>query len=115
METIDLGRRISPLGVPEGTPVYDPGGRRIGVVDHVSQWQGIFDGLVVHTVPLPGQHVFAAHDQIEGAYERGVRLAVGRDELHAIEKPRRQRPLGDESRLEAALRRAWDWIHRPPG
>lgn len=113
METIDLGRAISPLGVAEGTPVYDPEGRRVGVVDEVSQWQGIFDGLVVHTVPLPGRHVFAAHDQLAGVYERGVRLAAGRDELREIERPRRGRPLGDESRLEAALRRAWDRLHPP--
>jgi hypothetical protein len=45
--------------------------------------------------------------------ERGVRLAVGRDELHELDehagRPRREdgRP---ESRAEAALRKAWDWL-----
>lgn len=74
----------------------------------------IFEGLVVHTTPLPGRHLFADADEVAELRERGVRLKVPRDALHEPD-PARRRPLSRrdepvESPLEARLRRAWDWL-----
>ena len=104
----DLGPPIAYTVLEEGTPVYDKRGERIGVVDHVlaDMQLDIFEGVVVHTLALPGRHVFADVDQIAELHERGVLLSVERDELH---EPRDEsgedRP---DSPLEARLRRAWD-------
>jgi hypothetical protein len=113
----DLGRPVAYLVLAEGTPVYEPGGERIGVVDHVlaDELEDIFHGIVVHTHPLPGRHLYADADQIAGLYERGVVLAVGRDALHEPKEPERPRVRADgtvvaESPLEARLRRVWDWF-----
>jgi sporulation protein YlmC with PRC-barrel domain len=111
-----LGPPISPLALADGTPVYDRAGERIGVVDHVmsDERSGIFEGLIVHTRPLPGRHVYAHHDQIAAVHERGVVLAVEREDLHEIEERRRHRDRSvepPEPRLEAILRRAWDWVN----
>jgi hypothetical protein len=112
----DLGRPVAYTAVRDGTPVYDPTGTRVGVVEHVvaDDAVDIFEGLVVHTVPLPGEHLFADAHQIAGLHERGVRLAVRRDALHNP-NPARPRPVSRreepvESPLEARLRRAWDWL-----
>jgi hypothetical protein len=109
----DLGPPIAYTAVAEGTPVFDKDGERVGVVDHVVADFGldIFDGVLVHTLPLPGRHRFADVEQIAAMHERGVVLSVGRDELY--EPPGRRRPDDDdspESPLEARLRRAWDWL-----
>jgi uncharacterized protein YrrD len=111
----DLGRPIAYLAVDDGTPVYDRSGERIGVVDHVlTERDGrIFEGLIVHTLPLPGRHVFANHDQIAELRERGVVLSVQRDALPEVRDPSSRRAGPGETRdgrLEGALRRAWDWI-----
>ncbi|HEY0449171.1 PRC-barrel domain containing protein [Actinophytocola sp.] len=115
----DLGRPIAYTVLREGTPVHDPAGARVGVVEHVvaDDVADIFEGLVVHTVPLPGRHLFADADQIAALHERGVLLAVPREELHDPD-PARPRPEREdepeeepvESPLEARLRRAWDWL-----
>ena len=112
----DLGPPIAYTGLQEGTPVYDRNGERIGVVDHVlaDMQLDIFEGVIVHTLPLPGHHLFADVEQIAELHERGVLLSVGRDELH--EPPdestasKSHDGTGAESPLEARLRRAWDWI-----
>jgi uncharacterized protein YrrD len=111
----DLGAPVSHLVLKDGVPVYDPGGERIGVVDQViaDEITGIFEGLVIHTLPLPGRHVFASYDQIRELHERGVLLAVGPGELHELdEESARRRAAGEapESPLQAALRKAWDWL-----
>jgi hypothetical protein len=113
----DLGAPVAYLAVKEGIPVFDPDGNRIGVVEHVvaDEPTDIFHGLVVHTLPLPGRHLYADADQIAELHERGVLPSVGRDELRQPTEQsaaHRQRSPGDppESRLEAGLRRAWDWI-----
>lgn len=111
----DLGRPIAYLALDEGTAVYDVAGEKIGVVDGtVGDMQAdIFDGVIVHTRPLPGDDLFADLDQIEGLYEHGVRLKVTRDELHmppSEEARRRREQQRDESPLEARMRRAWDWL-----
>jgi hypothetical protein len=80
---MDLGPRIAFSALVEGTPVYDPSGRRVGVVDEVlvEPPGGIFEGVVVHTLPLPGRHLHALPDQIAGIHRRGVLLSVGADDL----------------------------------
>jgi uncharacterized protein YrrD len=111
----DLGPPVSALVLKDGTPVYDRTGERIGVVDHVmlDEVSGIFEGLVVHTLPLPGRHVYAHHDQIAEVHERGVVLSVPRQELHELDRERARRAHSDDTAeppLEAILRRAWDWV-----
>jgi hypothetical protein len=67
----------------------------------------------VHTLPLPGRHLFADADQIAALHERGVLLSVDRDELHdPSQKAARQTNPSNpvDSPLQARLRRAWDWI-----
>ena len=116
-DRLDLGRPIAYLVLAEGTAVYDRDGERIGVVDHVlaDDREDIFHGIVVHTVPLPGEHRYADADQVAALHERGVLLAVGREALHEPREPRPARvttagSVPAESPLEARLRRVWDWI-----
>jgi hypothetical protein len=113
----DLGRPVAYPAITDGTPVYEPGGDRIGVVDEVvaDERDDIFHGIVLHTVPLPGRHLYADADQIAGLYEHGVLLAVRRNSLRPPERRRRGREhdaaaATGENRLEATLRHAWDWI-----
>ena len=88
----DLGPPIAYTVLEEGTPVYDRNGKRIGVVDHVlaDMQLDIFEGVIVHTLPLPGRHLFADVEQIAELHERGVLLSVERDDLH--EPPERPPP-----------------------
>jgi hypothetical protein len=108
----ELGPPIAFRAVREGTPVYDRDGRRIGVVERVvaDEVLDIFEGLIVHTEPLPGRHLFASVDQIAELRERGALLSVRREQLHAPEpRPRSRRsdaPL--DGSLRALLRRTWD-------
>src|SRR4051794_24629964 len=106
----DLGQAIAWTGLVEGTPVYDPDGRRIGVVEWVEAPMDIFEGVVIHTRPLPGRHRFARHDQIAELRERGVVLSVGADEREDADQRSRPpaRPRAPEPTWEARLRRAWD-------
>jgi hypothetical protein len=112
----DLGEPVSHLALEDGVPVYDRGGESFGVVEHVlaDEATGIFEGLIIHARPVvPGRHLFASHEQIEELRERGVRLAVRRDELYDLDeasRARRAREDRPESPLEAALRKAWDWL-----
>ncbi len=99
----DLGPPIAYTVLEEGTPVYDLHGERIGVVEHVlgDFSLDIFDGLIVHTQPFPGRHLFADAEQISEIHERGVVLSVDRGDLHE-----------PSEKSEPTLRRAWDWITR---
>jgi uncharacterized protein YrrD len=111
----DLGAPVSHLVLAEGVPVYDRGGHRMGVVDHVmaDDLTGIFEGLIIHTLPLPGRHVYAHFKQIAELRERGVLLSVDADALHELSESsaRRRGPQrARESPLHAALRKAWDWL-----
>jgi len=110
----DLGPPIAYLAVRDGTPVFDRSGQRVGVVEHVlaDLDLDIFHGIIVHTRPLPGRHLYADADQIAELHERGVVLAVERDDLHEPSAAS-ARPAADgheETPLEARIRRAWDWI-----
>jgi hypothetical protein len=113
----DLGLPIAYTALPEDTPVYDRAGNRIGVVEQVlaDEPVDIFHGLIIHTLPLPGRHLFADPDQISELHERGVVLSVTGDDLH---EPRDEpKPAAGDDRpvdevLQAGLRRAWDWLRR---
>lgn len=106
-----LGPAIAYLAVKDGTPVYDREGSRVGVVEHVMAVGGIFGGIIIHTYPLPGRHLYADAGQIAELRERGVLLSVDREQLHdpRRESARRLRG-GPEASLEARVRHAWDWI-----
>ena len=113
----DLGPPIAYVTLAEGTPVYDRRGERVGVVEHVlaDEQHDIFEGLIVHTLPLPGRHVFADAEQIAELHERGALLSVDGDALPEPPGERdRARETGEgedvESPLQARLRRAWDWL-----
>ncbi len=109
----DLGAPVAYTGIADGTPVLDRNGERIGVAEHVMAdlELDIFHGLIIHTTPLPGRHMYADADQIADLYERGVVLSVERDELHELTQESRQiARRSDETPLEARIRRAWDWI-----
>jgi uncharacterized protein YrrD len=111
----DLGPPIAYTVLEDGTPVYDRNGERIGVVDNVMGdiQLDIFEGVIIHTRPLPGRHLFADVEQIAELHERGVLLAVERDDLHEPPEKsatRKREDAGVESPLEARLRRAWDWL-----
>jgi PRC-barrel domain len=112
----DLGAPVSYLALPDGVPVFDRDGARVGVVDHIliDDVTGIFEGVIIHTRPVvPGRHLFASHEQIAELRERGVRLAVDRDDLYELGQPGPRGRLHDraaESAVETALRKAWDWI-----
>ena len=118
MDPQDLGDLVAYTAIADGTPVYDPQGRQIGVAEHVMEVGGIFAGVIVHTHPLPGRHLFADMDQIAEIHERGVVLSVTQRELHAPEQESRRGGAGAgaaESPLHRRLRRAWDWLvtHAP--
>ncbi|HEX3801980.1 MAG TPA: hypothetical protein VHV75_03990 [Solirubrobacteraceae bacterium] len=105
----DLGNLVAYTAIADGTPVYDNRGRRIGAVEYVMDVGGIFEGVLVHTYPLPGRHLYADADQIAEIHERGVVLSVTERELHTPQQEsRRGRPR--KSPLEARLRRTWDWL-----
>jgi hypothetical protein len=114
--TQQLGQPIAWTAIDEGMPVYDPHGKVVGVAEHIvgDPALDIFDGILVHTRPLPGHHRFADLDQIADLRERGIVLAVERDQLHEPPGRRRdedRRESTAESPLEARLRRAWDWLN----
>jgi hypothetical protein len=111
----EIGRPIAYLALEEGTPVYDRIGDRIGVVEHVlaDEPMDIFHGLIIHTLPLPGRHLFADADQVAELHERGALLSVEQDRLHEPSRPSATPRADDspvENPLQARLRRAWDWI-----
>lgn len=114
----DVGRPIAYLVLKDGTPVFDRYGERVGVVRHVlaDEDLDIFHGLIIHTLPLFGRHLFADADQITELRERGVLLSVGRAALHQPRTDgRAARTAGQdrvETTLQARLRRAWEWLDR---
>jgi hypothetical protein len=107
----DLGQHVAWRALDEGTPVYDRHRESVGVVEHVLAPGEIFEGVVIHTRPLPGRHLVAEHDQIAAIHERGVVLSVGRNELREPDNRSRPRPRSaHEPRWQAQLRHAWDWL-----
>jgi uncharacterized protein YrrD len=110
----DLGPPVSYLVLSEGTPVFDRRGTRVGVVDEVvaDMALDVFEGLVVHTEPLPGRHLFATAEQVDEMHERGVLLSVQRDALRPYRPgdSRHDREAPADGTLHALLRRAVDRI-----
>lgn len=110
VSSAELGDPVAYTALTDGTPVYDPGRNRIGVVEQVVADAGIFEGLVVHTYPLPGRHVYVRPEQIAEMREHGVLLSVPRDQLpSAVQDRGRRRRRPRAKAIEAGLRRAWDW------
>jgi uncharacterized protein YrrD len=113
---VDLGPPIAFIALREGTPVYDAQRKRIGVVEEVvaDEHAAIFEGVVVHTLPLPGRHLVADADQIAALHERGVLLSVERSALRRSSGGARRSGAEDqlEHPVQAALRRVWDRITR---
>lgn len=114
----DLGAKIAFTAVREGSPVYDTRDKRVGVVEEVlaDSHAGIFEGILIHTLPLPGRHVVAGADQIGGLHEKGVVLSV---EATVLRQARKQGHAPSDSRepalerpLQAKLRHVWDRITR---
>jgi uncharacterized protein YrrD len=113
----DLGAKIAFTAVREGTPVYDVGRARVGVVDEViaDGTAGIFKGIIIHTAPLPGRHLMADVDQIDALHERGVLLSVERSALGAERRHAANTANADpalEPPIHAVLRRIWDRMTR---
>ncbi|HEY2763633.1 MAG TPA: PRC-barrel domain-containing protein [Pseudonocardiaceae bacterium] len=111
----ELGRPVAYPALQDGTPVYDRTGQRVGVVEHVvaDEPTDIFEGLIVHTLPLPGRHLFADRDQIAALHERRVLLSVDRDKLHDQSQKSTRQTNSDnhlENPIQTRLRHAWDWI-----
>jgi uncharacterized protein YrrD len=109
----NLGAPVAHTGLTEGVPVYDQAGRRIGVLDDVMTdgATGIFKGVLIHTMPLPGRHLYATEDQIAELRERGVLLSVVGEALQPPPERRRRHDVAGrapESPIESALRRLWD-------
>jgi hypothetical protein len=106
-----LGPPVAYLALKDGTPVYDRSGARVGVVERVMDEGRIFEGIIVHTYPLPGRHLYADANQVDEIHQRGVVLSVERADLHdpRIESARRHWGEPDNA-LELRLRRALDWI-----
>ena len=82
----ELGSPVGHLALEDGTPVYDREGKRVGVVEHVDAPSGIFEGIVIHTYPLPGRHLYADVHQVAELRERGVLLSVGRDDVPHLKR-----------------------------
>jgi uncharacterized protein YrrD len=114
----DLGAKIAFTAVREGTPVYDAGRTRVGVVDEViaDGTAGIFKGIIIHTAPLPGRHLVADVEQIAALHERGVLLCVERSALRAERRNAAAMTANADPALEppihAVLRRMWDRMTR---
>ena len=112
----DLGPLVSHRTLADGVPVFDRTGARIGVLDRVvsDDVTDIFEGIVVHTLPLPGRHLYASHEQIAELHERGVVLATEASELQPFSprssRRRRRSHESPESPLGRRLRRALDWL-----
>jgi hypothetical protein len=118
VQALDLGPPTAYFLLAEGTPVYARDGGRVGVFEELlgDLTADVFDGIVIHTMPLPGEHVVARADQIEELRERGVLLRVDRAAL----EPARAGPSHDdedrppEPPLQSWLRRAWDRLTGRP-
>jgi len=103
----DLGQEIAWTAITEGMPVYDRSDERIGVAEHVLEVGGIFEGVVIHTRPLPGKHLVADPDQIAEIRERGIVLNVRESALHdpEAEHQRRSRETFNEAGYPTARAR----------
>ncbi len=112
-EPEDIGTPISYLVLPDGTPVFDRSGGRVGTVEHVlaDEQQDVFHGLVIKAGD-GHDHRYAPADQVDGLYEKAVIVA----------KPAAQLPepsadpaaaAAVDSGLGDQLKKAWAWVVQP--
>lgn len=114
---MDLGAPISYMVLDAGTAVFTADGERIGVVEHVlaDANSDVFDGIVIDTRPGPGGWRFVDASHVAAIHERGVRLAVAREDAERLPQPSAN-PAAMSARPDATepddlsdkLRRAWD-------
>jgi hypothetical protein len=105
----DLGAPVSYLVLKDGTAVYDRSGDEVGTVDHVlaDEPANLFHGLLIKT---GDGHRFAAGDQVDGLFERGVIVAEPADRLAV---PSADTPAEQAGARATGLRRAWEWLIQP--
>jgi hypothetical protein len=75
----DLGSKVSYLVAKKGIPVYSSDEVNLGTVVEVldAPEADIFDGVIFDTTHnKPGGHKFVDAPEVEGIYERGVRLTI---------------------------------------
>jgi uncharacterized protein YrrD len=86
---MDLGEPSSYLTVEAGVPVYSCDGEQVGTVkDVVADTElDIFEGLVLDTGLLPGDHRFADANQVEEIFDRGVLLKIDGAAAEGLPKP----------------------------
>ena len=87
----DLGQTVAWRALSRAPRSTTAAARPVGVVERVITAGDIFEGILIHTRPFPGRHLIADHHQVAELHERGVVLAVGRDELREPPPPRRRR------------------------
>ena len=99
----DIGEPISYLVLPKNTPVFDRSGDTVGTVVHVlkDDKEDVFHGLVLKT---DLGYRFAASDQVDGLFSKGVIVA---EPASALPEPT------EDPSLTGHLKRAWDWIVTP--
>ena len=94
-------------------------GRELGKVQHVlaDPDADVFDGIVIATGVLPGEHRFVDATQVGEIYERGVVLKLDAADAEQLPKPSAnpaELSIGPDDvvpdELHDKLRRAWDRI-----
>jgi hypothetical protein len=107
----DLGAPASYLVLADGTPVWNRSGDAVGTVENVlaDDAQDIFHGLILDTAA--GRR-FAASDQVDGIFERGVIVARPAAKLPELNADAAAQAADDDT-PGGDLRRAWDWLIRP--
>ncbi len=107
----DLGAPVSYLVLTDGTRVWDRSGGEVGTVENVlaDEQQDIFHGLILNT---RAGYRYAASDQVDGIFERGVIVAQPAAQLPEPSADPAAQAAGDDT-LAGDLRRAWDWLIQP--
>lgn len=87
----DLGAPIAYTVLEPGARVYTSDGKVIGKVHEVlAELQvDIFDGLIVATGPLGSDHRYAAAEQVDEIFERGVLLKIDAEQAARLPEPTR--------------------------
>ncbi len=115
----DLGDPSSYLTLEKGGAVFSSDGEPLGAIEHVlaDPDADIFDGIVLDTSVLPGNHRFVDADQVDEVYERGTVLKLDRAAAESLPEPSENAASMEsgpddtaDSELSRKLRRAWDLI-----
>ena len=116
---MDLGQPGSYLTLQAGVPVYTSDGEELGKVEHVlaEEDADVFDGIVIDTSGASGGHRFVDAPDVDRIHEHGVVLSLAASEADRLREPTESPAAmdvnpgeGQDSELEAKLRRAWDLI-----